>query len=141
MQMISRPAIRAPASGLPPRGLLRGLVALVWLHEGLWLKLLGRSRHQLDVVAAAPGLSGAAGAAALAVIGGVETAIALWVLSGRRPRLAAASGAALLLALNAAGIAFARGLIPDPPGMVIKNLAFLALAWCAAAGRPEEGRA
>jgi hypothetical protein len=38
----------------------------------------------------------------------------------------------LLIGLNSGGIAFSRHLIPDPAGMVIKNAAFLVLAWVAA---------
>jgi hypothetical protein len=38
----------------------------------------------------------------------------------------------LLVALNANGIAWSRHLIHDPAGMVVKNFAFLVLAWVAA---------
>ena len=39
---------------------------------------------------------------------------------------------ALLIGLNSAGIYFSRHRIPDPAGMVVKNSAFLVLAWVTA---------
>jgi hypothetical protein len=71
-------------------------VAGVWLYHGLWCKLLGRCPDQAEVVAAVPGLRGSRARAALLGIGVVETAFALWVVSGRRARLAAAGGTALV---------------------------------------------
>jgi hypothetical protein len=37
-----------------------------------------------------------------------------------------------LIGLNSGGLLFSRHLIPDPAGMVVKNAAFLVLAWVAA---------
>jgi hypothetical protein len=126
---------------LPSPGVLRGLIALVWLYQGLWLKLLLASKDQTGVVEAVTGLTGPAAGAALAAIGVVEAGIALWVLGGCRPVAAAAVQTALLVAMNGAGIIFARRAIPDPAGMVIGNLVFLGLAWCAATARDQEGEA
>jgi uncharacterized membrane protein YphA (DoxX/SURF4 family) len=123
---------------LPSPGVLRGLTALVWLYQGVWLKLLLASKDQVAVVAAVPGFSGPAAGAAIAAIGVIEAAVALWVLSGLRPIAAALFQTALLLGMNAAGIIFAQHAIHDPAGMAIGNLAFLGLAWCAAASRVEE---
>jgi hypothetical protein len=39
---------------------------------------------------------------------------------------------ALLAGLNSAGIYFSRQRIPDPAGMLVKNAAFLVLAWVTA---------
>jgi hypothetical protein len=58
--------------------------------------------------------------------------VAAWVLSGREPVACALAQTALLVALNASGIAWSRRLIHDPAGMVVKNFAFLVLAWVAA---------
>ena len=35
--------------------------------------------------------------------------------------------------MNAGGLLWARRIIPDPGGMLVKNFAFLVLAWVAAA--------
>jgi len=38
----------------------------------------------------------------------------------------------LLVMLNGSGILWARHIIHDPPGMLVKNFAFLVLAWVSA---------
>ena len=60
--------------------------------------------------------------------------MAVWVLAGWQPLLAAIAQTALLVSLNTAGMTLSRHLIPDPPGMLIKNFAFLMLAWPWASG-------
>jgi DoxX-like family len=112
--------------------LIEVAVATVWLYEGLWCKLLGGSRHELEVVEAAPLFSPSLAALFLRGLGVFECALALWVLSGWQPVWAAATQTLLLVALNTAGITWSRHLIPDPPGMLVKNFAFLVLVWVAA---------
>jgi uncharacterized membrane protein YkgB len=107
-------------------------VAGVWLYHGLWCKLLGGCPEQVDVVAAVPWLGGKAAKRVLLGIGVVETVLAVWVVSGRRPRGAAAIGTALVAGMNAGGLTFGRRQIPAPKTMVAENVAFLALAWLAA---------
>jgi DoxX-like family len=107
-------------------------VAGVWLYHGLWCKLLGGCPEQLDVVATVPRLRGKLAKPVLLGIGLVETALAVWVVSGRRPRGAAAIGTALVAGMNAAGLTFGRRHIPAPRTMIAENVAFLALAWLAA---------
>ena len=55
------------------------------------------------------------------------------MLSARRPRAAAVTQSALLVAMNAGGLAFARRHIPQPKALLAENAAFLALVWWAAA--------
>lgn len=117
---------------LVPVWLVRAAVAVVWLYEGLWCKLLGGDPNQLAVVQAVPRLGPAVGAMFLRALGVVEVAMAAWVLSGLAPVACAIAQTALLVALNANGIAWSRRLIHDPAGMVVKNFAFLVLAWVAA---------
>ncbi len=117
---------------MPPLWLIRAAVAAVWLYEGLWCKLLGREPRQLQVVEAVPRLGPLVGAHFLKALGVVETAVALWALSGAAPLWCAAAQTALLVALNTSGVIFARHIIHDPPGMLVKNFAFLVLAWVAA---------
>ena len=111
---------------------MRIAVALVWLYEGLWCKLLGRMPHQVEVVASVPAMSARSAAIVLRAIGGVECALAVWVLAGWRPVPAALAQTALLVGMNAGGLVWARRIIPDPAGMVLKNFAFLVLAWVVA---------
>ena len=118
---------------LPPLLLVRVAVAAVWLYEGLWCKLLGRERRQVQVVEAVPKLGPLFGRRFLVLLGVVEVALAVWVVSGVTPGLCAIAQTAILVALNASGILWARHIIADPGGMVVKNVSFLLLAWIAAA--------
>jgi len=118
---------------MPPPWLLRCSIALVWLYEGLWCKLLGRMPSQQRVVEAVPFLGPAWAPRFHKALGLVECALAFWVLSGWEPVWAAATQTALLVAMNANGLIFARRLIHDPAGMVVKNAALIVLMWVAAA--------
>jgi hypothetical protein len=117
---------------LPPAWLVRAAVAAVWLYEGLWCKLLGGEPHQREVVAAVPIWGPRYGVVFLLALGCVEVVLGLWALSGAAPVTCAIAQTILLVALNTNGIAWSRHLIHDPAGMVIKNAAFLVLAWVAA---------
>jgi hypothetical protein len=117
---------------LPPTWLIRLAVAAVWLYEGLWCKLLGGEPHQLEVVNAVPRYGPRVGALFLKVLGVVEVGIGLWALSGLLPLACALAQTILLVALNANGLLWARHIIHDPAGMVVKNAAFLVLAWVSA---------
>jgi len=56
----------------------------------------------------------------------VEVGLAAWVMSGMDPGACAVAQIALLIVLNANGLLWARHIIHDPAGMVIKNIA----SWC-----------
>lgn len=118
---------------LPPLLLLKIAVAAVWLYEGLWCKVLGREPHQVQVVQAVPKLGPLVGRQVLFALGLAETALGFWVLSGVDPGLCAIVQTVLLVTLNANGLLWARHVIHDPSGMVVKNVAFLLLAWVGAA--------
>ncbi|HVV84111.1 MAG TPA: DoxX-like family protein [Kofleriaceae bacterium] len=117
---------------LVPRMLLRGAVAGVWLYEGLWCKLLGGDPNQLRVVQEVPHWGPKYGALFLKALGTVEVGMGLWVLSGLAPVACAIAQTILLVLLNANGLIWSRHLIHDPAGMVVKNFAFLVLAWVSA---------
>ena len=117
---------------LPPVWLIRIAVSAVWLYEGLWCKLLGGEPHQLRVVEAVPGLDPRAKRLFLKFLGAVEVGLALWALSGIASVPCAAAQTLLLVALNTAGLLWARRIIHDPGGMVVKNFAFLVLVWVSA---------
>ncbi len=122
--------------GLPLLWTLKLSVAAVWLYEGLWCKLLGGTPSQVDVVTAVPRLGARFGAWFLKALGVVEVGLAVWVLSGVAPGACAVVQTALLLVLNINGLLWARRLIHEPGGMVVKNAAFLLLAWvCGAIGQ------
>ncbi len=117
------------AIAFPPLVIVRASVAAVWLYEGLWCKILGRVKSQVDVVAAVPRLGPRIGTTFLKVLGTVEVALAAWVIAGITPGLCAITQTALLVVLNANGLLWARRIIHEPAGMVIKNIAFLVLVW------------
>jgi uncharacterized membrane protein YphA (DoxX/SURF4 family) len=117
---------------MPPYWLIRVAVAGVWLYEGLWCKLLGREPRELEVVEAVPGYGSRFGMPFLMTLGVVEVALGLWVLVGAAPFLCALAQTVLLVSLNTGGLLWARHLIHDPPGMIVKNFAFLVLAWVSA---------
>jgi hypothetical protein len=113
----------------PPLVVIRASIAAVWLYEGLWCKLLGRAPSQVQVVTAVPRLGPRFGPAFLKALGVVEVVMAVWVMTGIAPGTCAVTQTALLVVLNANGLLWARHIIHDPAGMVIKNIAFLVLVW------------
>ena len=117
---------------LPPFWLIRLAVAAVWFYEGLWCKLLHGEPRQSQVVESVPYMGPRMGALVLKVLGVVEVSLAVWVLSGMAPISCAVAQTLLLGMLNVNGLLWARHLIHDPAGMVIKNFAFIALVWVAA---------
>jgi hypothetical protein len=117
---------------LPPLWLIHVALAAVWFYEGLWCKLLNRQPRQVSVVEAMPRYGPRLGLKLLRWLGAVEAAIGVWVLTGVAPILCAVVQTALLVTLNVCGLLWARRLIEDPGGMVVKNFAFLVLVWVSA---------
>ena len=107
-------------------------MAAVWLYEGLWCKLLRGQPHEFEVVEAVPYFGPRIGVLFLKALGVVEVAMAAWTLSAISPVLCAAAQTLLLVTLNANGLLWARHVIHDPAGMVVKNFAFLLLVWVCA---------
>ena len=123
----------------PPLIIIRASVAAVWLYEGLWCKVLGRVPLQVEVVTAVPRLGPRFGPTFLKALGVAEIALAAWVMAGIAPEMCAIVQTALLVVLNANGLLWARHIIREPAGMVVKNIAFLVLVWVCGAipgGRP-----
>jgi uncharacterized membrane protein YphA (DoxX/SURF4 family) len=116
--------------------LIRTAIAAVWLYEGFWCKLLGRDPRQGQVVEAVPYFGPRAAVFFLKALGAAEIGLAVWALSGIAPRLCAATQTVLLVTLNVNGLIWARHIIHDPGGMVVKNIAFLVLVWVAASLPP-----
>ena len=114
---------------MPNHKLIRLSIALVWLYEGLWCKVLGGVPSHAAVISSVPFIGPAGSRVVLITLGLVECGIAAWVLSGLRMRQAAIVQTGLLVAMNAGALIWAWRLIPDPPGMILQNFAFLMLIW------------
>lgn len=114
---------------MPALWLIRLSIAAVWIYEGLWCKLLGRLPSQLAIVEEVPRFTAGFATRLLRFLGIAEVLLALWVLSGIASPLCAVAQVAFLVVLNCNGLLWARKLIHDPAGMVIKNIAFLLLVW------------
>jgi DoxX-like family len=117
---------------IPPVWLIHIAVAAVWFYEGIWCKLLSGQPRQVRVVEAMPLYGPRIASRLLRLLGTVEMAIGVWVLTGLAPIACATAQTALLVTLNACGLLWARRLIEDPGGMVVKNFAFLVLVWVSA---------
>ena len=117
---------------LPPIWLLHCAVAAVWLYEGAWCKLLNGEPRQKEVVAAVPYAGPRLAGSFLKIVGSVEVCVAVWVLTRVAPVACALVQTALLIGLNTAGLIWARQIIHDPAGMVVKNFAFVVLVWVSA---------
>ncbi len=117
---------------MPPAWLIHAAVSCVWLYEGLWCKLLSGEPRQMQVVEAVPRYGPRAGMVFLKLLGVIEVGIGLWALSDLAPLACALVQTAMLISLNACGLLWALHIIHDPAGMVVKNFAFLVLAWVSA---------
>lgn len=113
----------------PPLIVIRSSIAAVWLYEGLWCKILGGVKSQVEVVKAVPRLGPRFGVAFLKALGLAEIVLAVWVMTGIATGWCATVQTALLVALNANGLLWARNIIHESAGMVVKNFAFLVLVW------------
>ncbi len=114
---------------LPSVVMLRLSIAAVWLYEGLWCKVLGGNPSHQAVVVELPGFTPPRALTLLKAVGVVEITLGLWVLTGVDPRWCAAAEALLLIVMTANTLLWARNLIFDPVGMVLRNATFLMLIW------------
>jgi uncharacterized membrane protein YphA (DoxX/SURF4 family) len=100
---------------------IRLAMALVWLYNGLWLKVIAQNAHHLAIVESVFG-EGLRARAALTAIGLAETLLAIGIATGLAARFVNATQIVVLLAMNAVGIVFAHGEIAQPAGLLIQNL-------------------
>jgi hypothetical protein len=117
---------------LIPVWLLRLGVASVWLYEGLWCKLMTKSVHEVDVISAMPFFGPTTSAIVLKMLGAFELGLAIWAMSGWAPVICAVVQTLLLISLNTNGLLFARNIIHEPLGMIVRNSSFLVLVWVSA---------
>jgi hypothetical protein len=115
--------------------LARMAVALVWFYEGLWCKLLSGCPSQAVIVRSLPPPLASFADALLIAIGATEVAVACWILSGWKARVAFWAQAILLALMNGGGLVWGRAAIADPASLLINNAVLLALAWTIADDR------
>jgi len=126
----SRP--RSPLRLGPWTALPALAIALVWAYEGGWCKALGQCGNQTDIVASVPGLPAGLVRTCLVLLGLAELAVGGWVLSGRRPWLAAQVQTTAVVAFNTGGLVLASSSIQEPGRLVVTDLALIALIWLVA---------
>lgn len=107
-------------------------IALVWLYEGLVAKILGARADESDIIASVPFLPESWSGTLVIMIGCYEVLLALWVLIGRLPRLAALAQTLTLLVFNAGGLLFGGDFIGAPVHLLVNNLVLLVLVWTVA---------
>lgn len=110
----------------------RLVLAVVWVHQGLWAKILDGDPSHREIVGRLPGMNPDSARVVTAGIGALEVCMAAWVLSGRRPRMCAAAQTALMASFNAGTLTFARASVESPARLLARNTGLAALAWLAA---------
>ena len=103
--------------------------AAVWVHQGLWCKVLSGDPAHREVLASVPGLRGRRAQVATTTLGLAETALAMAVATRGDRRSVAALQTALVVMFNAGGLAVGRQHIAHPARLLVRNGAFLALIW------------
>src|SRR5262245_23321175 len=118
---------------MPSLRLIRSSIALVWIYQGLWCKVLGQAPRHQAILNTLPVLTSAEAHSVLIASGLLECGIAVWVISGWRPTQGALLQTALLVGMNAGGLIFAARLVGDLPGMLLQHFPVMQLPWHAAA--------
>lgn len=118
---------------MPPLIVIRIAIAIVWIYEGLWCKVLDRRPDQQQTAAQVPFVGASLAREFLIGLGVVECAFGLWTLSGWQPWWAALVQTATLVVMNTCGLIWARRTIHDPAGMLAKNFVLVILMWVSAA--------
>lgn len=114
--------------------ILRIATAAVWILFGLVFKVMGVvPRHRLIVASI---LGEAAAGPVTLLIGGAETLMGAWILSGYRPRTCAAAQTLAIVSMNALELNFAKHRLLAPLPMVCANAVFLAIGWYVALKAP-----
>lgn len=109
----------------------RMVLAGVWLHQGLWAKILDQDPSHRAIVGRLPGIGPESARRATIAIGLLEGGMAAWVLTGYRPRACAAAQTLLMAGFNAGALTFARERIANPGRLLVRNSGLVALAWLA----------
>lgn len=110
----------------------RLVLAMVWLHQGLWAKILDRDPSHREIVGQLPGMNETRAPVVTVAIGLLEVSMAAWVLSGCHPRACAATQTTLMAGFNAGALIFARDRLTSRGSLLARNTGLAALAWLAA---------
>ena len=114
---------------------LRIGTAVVWLLFGVGFKVLDLVPRHRRIVASILGERVAGTATVL--IGVAEAGLALWILSGVRPRLCVVAQTVAIVTMNTLELAFARDLLLAPVPMLCANVLFLGVGWYCALRAPD----
>lgn len=99
---------------------LRIMLGLIWLYNGLWLKVILLDAEHLAVVQGL-GIDYLSPENLLRLIGFAETLLALGIWSGLLNRFVSIFQLAILVVMNSIGIVFS-GAIAEPLGLLVQNL-------------------
>ncbi|MBL8020130.1 MAG: hypothetical protein JNM27_10740 [Leptospirales bacterium] len=107
--------------------ILRLTIGGVWAFHGIYSKILeGIPRHRLIVAR----VLGADAAGPITILIGIgEVLIAVWLVSGKFPRLCALFQTLILASMNFLEIRLANDLLLSAPGMVFLNVILLSTVW------------
>lgn len=101
---------------------IRCVLALIWLYNGLWLKIIEVDPHHLQIVSGIARSIGRSPKEFLLIIGALETLLAAGILSGLLNRFVSYFQIGIILLMNTIGIIYGGGAIKDPLGLIIMNL-------------------
>ena len=108
-------------------GILRWLIALVWLVNGLWCKMLGMVPRHEAIAAKILGLEDAGGL--IRLIGFSEILMAVWVLSRIQPRLNGWTQIIIVAVMNVLEFSLAPELLLFGRGNAPVALGFIAVVY------------
>lgn len=101
---------------------VRVVLSLVWLYNGLWLKVLVVDSHHLEIVSPIARWIGMDSVVLLKGIGALESLLALGIISGLFSKFVSCFQIAVILTMNCIGAVFGDGAIQHPFGLIISNL-------------------
>lgn len=101
---------------------IRCALALIWLYNGLWLKILHVDPHHIEIVQAVFQISVNQAADFLNAIGSLETLLGIGILSGLFYRFVNYFQVFILVVMSGVGIVSGEGSISNPAGPLIMNL-------------------
>jgi uncharacterized membrane protein YphA (DoxX/SURF4 family) len=99
---------------------IRVVLALIWLYNGLWLKVIALDPHHLEILRSVG--HGNDPVLLSRLIGTCETLLGCGILSGLFYRFVSYFQIGIILLMNVIGSVFASGSIPHPVGLIISNL-------------------
>ena len=103
---------------------LRTVLGVVWLYNGLWLKVIVLDSHHLQIITSVCAQGGGSldPAFILRLIGSGETLLAVGIISGLFFRFVSYFQIFIILLMNVIGSISGGAAIPHPFGLIISNL-------------------